>query len=49
MRVDTGGDVTVNYLHSPKDYTTEQANIDFSVDLIGDLADGGLGELLNMA
>ena len=40
------GDVTVNYLHNPKDYTTEQAITDFSVGYIGNLAGGGLGELI---
>lgn len=41
------GDVFVNALDQGSDYTKEQALKDFSVGFIGDLAGGGIGELLS--
>ncbi|GAB4160281.1 MAG: hypothetical protein Tsb0033_15980 [Winogradskyella sp.] len=41
------GDVTVNYFNDMDGYTTEQAMQDFAIGFIGDLAGGGLGELIS--
>lgn len=41
------GDVTVNYLNDMSGYSTEQAVKDFAVGFIGDLAGGGLGDLVS--
>jgi hypothetical protein len=41
------GDVVVNALHAGSDYTQEQALQDFAVGFIGDLAGGGLGDLVS--
>ncbi len=41
------GDVMANWLDQGSDYTTVQALEDFMVGFIGDLAGGGLGELLS--
>ena len=41
------GDVTANYLNDMEGYSTEQAVQDFAVGFIGDLAGGGLGELVS--
>ena len=40
-------DVLVNALNAGSDYTQEQAMKDFAVGFIGDLAGGGLGELVS--
>lgn len=40
------GDVLVNAINDPGGYTAEQAGIDFATGFIGDLAGGGLGELV---
>ncbi len=41
------GDVMVNALDAGTDYTQERALQDFAVGFIGDLAGGGMGELMN--
>ena len=40
------GDVLVNALHYGEDYTAEQALLDFGIGFIGDLAGGGIGDLI---
>ncbi|PLK43913.1 hypothetical protein [Emticicia sp. TH156] len=41
------GDVLVNAINNPSGYTAEQAGIDFATGFVGDLAGGGMGELLS--
>ena len=41
------GDVMVEWLNNGSNYSTEQAVQDFAVGFIGDLAGGGLGELIS--
>ena len=40
------GDVLVNALYYGEDYTAEQALLDFGIGFIGDLAGGGIGDLI---
>jgi len=40
-------DVLVNAANNPNGYTGEQAGIDFATGFIGDLAGGGIGELIS--
>ena len=40
------GDVLVNAIHRGSDYSMEEALMDFAIGFIGDLAGGGLGEIL---
>lgn len=40
------GDVLVNAIHQGDKYSAEQAMLDFGTGFIGDLAGGGLGELI---
>lgn len=41
------GDVLVNAMNNPTGYSAEMAGRDFATGFIGDIAGGGLGELLN--
>jgi RHS repeat-associated protein len=41
------GDVLANAANDPSNYSAEQAGMDFLVGFIGDLAGGGMGELLS--
>ncbi|AXG74261.1 hypothetical protein DVK85_08440 [Flavobacterium arcticum] len=41
------GDVLVNAINDPNNYTAEQAGLDFATGFVGDLAGGGFGQILN--
>ncbi|MBN8786801.1 MAG: hypothetical protein J0I84_06915 [Terrimonas sp.] len=41
------GDVLVNAMNNLSGYTAEQAGMDFATGFIGDLAGGGMGQIIN--